>query len=360
MPRRSEMMRSARSGSEQSRQSNDQFVGHTGLLFGTLALHHRQARERVDARQINAVGGEGVLVLQAHARQFHQISPMLPVRVYCIPPGSSRIPAVMAGLVPAIPIVVLRHCQLDRDRRGIGDDIEARAAVTDYVYEIACSGGPEQEAAVQAWADRDAAPIWTALPGLSAVDLYQPVRGGTHDPFNSDGPGPLLMAMLQFPTRQALAGALAQPRFQRSLSDMPAGPTFTGTSFGRRFYPTAGAPNPGPLSAPFSYVVRYHHPAEDVAAFVSHYLADHPPILGKLPEIRSVLCYLPFDADVPGLLPPADYMLGNEVVFDSPEAFNAAMASPVRLELRAHYKSFPKFTGRNTHFPMMRRQLLPH
>jgi uncharacterized protein (TIGR02118 family) len=232
--------------------------------------------------------------------------------------------------------------------------------VTDYVYEIACSGGPEQEGAVQAWADRDAAPIWAALPGLSAVDLYQPVRGGTHDPFNSDGPGPLLMAMLQFPTREAMASALAQPRFQRSLSDMPAGPAFTGTSFGRRFYPTASAPNPGPLRAPFSYVVRYHHPAEDVAAFVSHYLADHPPILGKLPEIRSVLCYLPFDADVAGLLPPADYMLGNEVVFDSPEAFNAAMASPVRLELRAHYKSFPKFTGKNTHFPMMRRQLLPH
>jgi hypothetical protein len=50
-------------------------------------------------------------------------------------------------------------------------------------------------------------------------------------------------------------------------------------------------------------------------------------------------------------------MVGNEVVFDSPEAFNTAMASPVRHELRAHFKSFPKFTGKNTHFPMMRRQL---
>jgi hypothetical protein len=50
-------------------------------------------------------------------------------------------------------------------------------------------------------------------------------------------------------------------------------------------------------------------------------------------------------------------MIGNEVAFDSPDAFNAAMASPVRHELRAHFKSFPPFTGKNTHYPMMRRQL---
>ena len=131
----------------------------------------------------------------------------------------------------------------------------------------------------------------------------------------------------------------------------------TGTSFERRFFPVADAPNPGPLRAPFSYVVRYHHPAENVAEFVSHYVADHPPILGKLPEIRSVLCYLPVGAGASGILAPADYMIGNEVAFDSPEAFNAAMASPVRHELRAHFKSFPPFTGKNTHYPMMRRQL---
>jgi hypothetical protein len=232
-------------------------------------------------------------------------------------------------------------------------------ARSDYVYEIACSGGQDQDAAVRAWADQDASPLWTALPGLSAVDLYRPVRGGTHDPFNSDGPGPLLMAMLQFPTREKLEAGLADPRFNDSLGKKPTDIAITGTSFERRFYPVAGAPNPGPLRAPFSYVVRYHHPAENVAEFVSHYIADHPPILGKLPEIRSVLCYLPLDQTAPAILPPADYMVGNEVVFDSPEAFNAAMASPVRLELRTHFKSFPPFTGKNTHYPMMRRQVLP-
>ncbi len=230
--------------------------------------------------------------------------------------------------------------------------------MTDFVYEISCTGRGDQEAAVQEWADRHAAPAWAALPGLTAVDLYRPLRGGTHDPFNNDGPGPLLMAMLQFATKEKLQAGLSDPRFKQSLAGMPV--AATGTGFERRLFPLADAPNPGPLRAPFSYVVRYHHPAENVAEFVSHYVADHPPILGKLPAIRSVLCYLPIDVDVAGVLPPADYMIGNEVAFDSPDAFNAAMASPVRHELRAHFKSFPPFTGKNTHYPMMRRQLAPN
>jgi uncharacterized protein (TIGR02118 family) len=227
--------------------------------------------------------------------------------------------------------------------------------VADFVYEITCRGGPDQEGAVQAWGDRDASPRWAALPGLTAVDLYQPVGGGTHDPFNDDGPGPLLMAMLQFPTREKFEVALAHASFTQSVAALPA--RTTGTRFERRFFPLANAPDPGPLRAPFSYVVRYHRPAEDEASFVSHYLADHPPILAKLPGIRSVLCYVPLDGGTSGVLPAADYMIGNEVAFDSPEAFNAAMASPIRLELRAHFKSFPPFTGRNTHYPMMRRQI---
>jgi uncharacterized protein (TIGR02118 family) len=231
--------------------------------------------------------------------------------------------------------------------------------VADFVYEIACSGDRAGEGAVRDWVNRHAAPAWAALPGLSALDIYEPVAAGTHDPYVDDGPGPLLIAMLQFIAIEKLNDALSHPQFRQSFSGRPAGVAVTGTSLERRFYPVGGSAGSGPLRAPFSYVVRYHHPAQNVAEFISHYLADHPPILGKLPEIRSVLCYLPIDEGAPGVLPAADYMLGNEVAFDSPEAFNAAMASPVRHELRAHFKSFPPFTGKNTHYPMMRRQLAP-
>ena len=40
------------------------------------------------------------------------------------------------------------------------------------------------------------------------------------------------------------------------------------------------------------------------------------------------------------------------------EAFNAAMQSPVRQELRRHFGEFPPFTGRNTHYPMDRTRLV--
>ena len=56
----------------------------------------------------------------------------------------------------------------------------------------------------------------------------------------------------------------------------------------------------------------------------------------------------------PAELAKAGYMLGNEVVFDDVAAFNRAMASPLRRELRAHFRAFPPFSGANTHWPTTR------
>lgn len=228
--------------------------------------------------------------------------------------------------------------------------------MADFVYEVAITGDRRRQNAVETWFDTFAAPAWRSL--CTSIDAYTMIADGTHDPYVDDGVGPLLLAMLAFPTAEAMSQAIVAPSFVESLGEQPTDVIMTGTPFERRFYPVAGESRPGPLAAPFSYVVRYHRPAEDEAEFVAHYLADHPAILATLPRIRSVLCYLPLEA-LAGTLPTAGYMLGNEVAFDSPEAFNAAMASPVRHELRAHFRSFPKFSGRNTHFPMMRRRLVP-
>jgi uncharacterized protein (TIGR02118 family) len=229
--------------------------------------------------------------------------------------------------------------------------------MADFVYEVSCSGERRREDAVRTWSDAVAFSTWAALPGLSAIDAYVMAKGETHDPFVDDGAGPLLLAMLHFNTAEQMSHAIGA--LARSLDGLPQGVAITGTPFERRLYPIGGEAAPGPLTAPFSYVVRYHRPADDEAAFVSHYLADHPPLLAKLPEIRSVLCYLPLDTLATPALPTGNVMIGNEVAFDSPEAFNAAMASPVRAELRAHFRTFPKFTGRTTHYPMMRRRLHP-
>jgi uncharacterized protein (TIGR02118 family) len=227
--------------------------------------------------------------------------------------------------------------------------------VTDFVYEICCTGERAAHDAVRAWFEDMAAPAWLRLPGLTGLDCYIVTEDRTHDPFVDDGPGPLLIAMLQFPTAETLSRGIAG--IAGGLNGCPADIAVTGTMLERRFYPVADEREPAALRAPFSYVVRYHRPAEDEARFVANYLETHPPVLAQLPRIRSLLCYVPLRHQERGPLPAADYMIGNEVAFDSVEDFNLAMASPVRQEARQHFHQFPPFRGRNTHYPMLRRSL---
>jgi hypothetical protein len=248
--------------------------------------------------------------------------------------------------------------------RGRSPRLQAGEHVTGFTYEIALCGAPDQAAVLHrrlATGLREAA---AGLTGLLGVDVYTPFDGPARDPYNHDSGGPLMMLMLDFATRDALAAAVTGGPLPAPFA--PAGGvTATGTAFERRCYPVGEDAAPAPLQAPFSYVVRYHRPADDEAAFVEDYLASHPPIEARLPGIRAIMCYLPLsrqpDGDrrgARGLLPSADYMIGNEVVFDDDAAFNIAMASPVREELRAHFRALPCFAGANTHYPMLRRRLL--
>jgi hypothetical protein len=243
----------------------------------------------------------------------------------------------------------------------------------DWTYEVALRGAPEQPGVLQGllrtWLQTQLRDACAGLPGLASLDVYTPAEGQAHDPYNRDGGGPLMILMPGFTTRDALADAVAGGRIAAAARALAPGVAATGAAFERRFYPVGDDAAPAPLQAPFSYVVRYHRPADDEAAFVKNYLASHPAIQARLPGIRAIMCYLPLPLSSPLPLaeeggegdrgpPAADYMIGNEVAFDDVGAFNAAMASPARQELRAHYREFPRFTGANTHYPMMRRRLV--
>ncbi len=199
---------------------------------------------------------------------------------------------------------------------------------------------------------------FAALPGLAWLDLYAPAAAASHDPFVQDGPAPAHLAMLAFASAEALAQAARASAFAAGLAELSA---VSCTAMRYLPYPVAGESSPKPLSARFCYVVRYHRPADDETAFVAHYLHGHPPLLARLPGIRNVMNYIPMSLPLlwphAGAPPPADYMLGNEVVFADAAAFDAAMASPVRQQLRAHYRTLPRFTGRDTHFAMERTRL---
>jgi EthD domain len=213
-------------------------------------------------------------------------------------------------------------------------------------------------AANSACFDADPLRHWRDLPELQALDLYTPAAVPGVDPYVDDGAAPAHLALLAFSSLGALDRAADHARFKTGLAALGTD-ILTCTAMRRSEHPVAGTDAPAPLSAQFSYVVRYHRPAEDETSFVQHYLDNHPPLLGRLPQIRNVLCYVPLPWRHPAGIPVADYMLGNEVVFDHHQHFSAAMASPLRHELRAHFRQFPPFSGRNTHYPMQRRRLWP-
>jgi hypothetical protein len=223
------------------------------------------------------------------------------------------------------------------------------------VFELACFGPATAAGAARDWHDRAAA-AWRTLPGLVSHDIYVGVDDAT-DPLVDDGPGPLLIALLAFADAHALDDAIVSGALPAPLSHLPSGVRAVGEAMECRHYPVAHAAAPADLRAPFSYVVRYHRPAEDEAGFIANYIATHPPTLARLPGIRNIMCYFPLERpNPPGLAKPG-YLLGNEVVFDDVAAFNRAMVSPVRQELRAHFRAFPPFSGANTHYPMLRTRI---
>ena len=75
--------------------------------------------------------------------------------------------------------------------------------------------------------------------------------------------------------------------------------------------------------------------------------------LARFPGVRRI--EIATRIDWVGFLPypRAEHMQRNKVVFDSPAALTAALASPVRAEMRADFHRFPPFTGVATHYPML-------
>jgi hypothetical protein len=228
-----------------------------------------------------------------------------------------------------------------------------------WVYEIALRGAQPTSEILRNWFASGPRQALAALPGLSSLDLYTPADGAPQDPYNRDTGSPLMMLTVEFASREALASAAIGGAIEKALGAVPPGVEATAAAFERRFYPIGDTTAPAPLRGPFSYVVRYHRPADDEQAFVANYLATHPATQADLPNIRAIACYLPLDELLdrgPGLA-GAGYMIGNEVAFDDIAAFNVAMASPVRQELRRHFHEFPRFSGAVTHFPMTRVRL---
>jgi uncharacterized protein (TIGR02118 family) len=229
---------------------------------------------------------------------------------------------------------------------------------TAWALEISGSGTPDVIAPAQSWVASRIVPALAHLPGLTRADIYRPAAAQAKDPFVHDGMGPVALLMIYFRDLSDLEAAMCSTALDHALTATPDGVALTVMGLQRKFYPLQDGSFGTPDAAPLSYVVRYHRPADDEKAFVEHYAATHPPLLAHLPRIRAIACYFPLDALCHARLPSADYMIGNEVFFDTMDDFNAAMASPQRRALREHFEGFPRFTGRNVHHAMNREAIL--
>jgi hypothetical protein len=192
-------------------------------------------------------------------------------------------------------------------------------------------------------------PVLAETPAVSRALVHTPTT--TDDPYLDDGRPPALVLQLYFADVAGLDAAqrhlqiLAAPDV---LGSLRGAATTQQAMFARAF------PVPEPRERPTmcSYLVAYEGEAEDLDAWLVHYTTRHTATMAHFPNIREIEVCTRLDWQGALPWPHVNHMLRNKVVFDAPPALTAALNSPTRHEMRAEYATFPKFTGRVTHFPM--------
>ena len=193
-------------------------------------------------------------------------------------------------------------------------------------------------------------------PRLIEGHVMTPVHA--HDPHYAAElhTSPLLMMQLEFAEIADLEGMLRPHGYLQKLAHPehaaePDGAMASHHAMLTRRYPVAQPLQGTPADGVLSYMVEYEGPAKDENAWHQFYVEGHPPLLAKFPGIRKIEIYTP--AVMISALPFAlrKSMQRNKTVFDSPDAMNAAMASPVRAALRRDFHEFPEFSGAARHYP---------
>jgi len=187
----------------------------------------------------------------------------------------------------------------------------------------------------------------------------------TSDPYVKDGPPPSLVLQLYFAELPDLEAALSRTGHLGVLASRAEFPVLAAAEVAQQamLVRLFAVPEPAFKTAPgepyCTYLVTYEGEAEDLNAWHSHYLDKHTGHMAMFPGIRELEVYTRLDWV--SALPWArlNFMQRNKVAFDSAEALRSALNSPVRHDMRADYKAFPRFTGPNKHYAMATRVVEP-
>ncbi|MBP1849601.1 hypothetical protein [Rhizobium halophytocola] len=205
--------------------------------------------------------------------------------------------------------------------------------------------------------------IIARTPGLSSGLIFTPETA--EDLFNHDGASPPLGVQLHFETLDELETAVGPTGHLQALSSPGVLSGLKGAKVTQQAMVVRPYPVDDPMlrtsegALPCSYVVHYPGPAEDINAWLSHYIAGHPPIMRKFPAIRSIEILSRVDWCGGIDAERVAHIQRNRIVFDSAAALEAALQSPVRHEMRADFHTFPPFEGGNFHYPMATETVLP-
>lgn len=192
-----------------------------------------------------------------------------------------------------------------------------------------------------------------AIPGVQSVACHR-AAAGARDPKIALESGPDLAIQLHFADLLALEAALAHngPVGSALRAQPAAGLAWQVQAMAARHYPVAQAWPQADARSGTSYLVAYEGRAVDDAAWLSHYLRHHPPIMARLPGLRRLEIHSRLEHRDESGLPTAQALQRNLVAFDDVPALSAALASPVREALREDYQSFPPFEGTSPHRTM--------
>ncbi|MAU96074.1 MAG: hypothetical protein CMP81_09330 [Fulvimarina sp.] len=191
------------------------------------------------------------------------------------------------------------------------------------------------------------------VPGLERARLYTPETAS--DLYNDDGHPPAFGIQLYFAELADLEAAIGSGGVLRPLAEPGTLPSLAGAEATQQAMAVRSfdVPEPAPPTpTACSYVVHYPGPAKDTNAWLSHYIAHHPPIMRRFPGVRELEILTRIDWIDAMPWRRVQHLQRNRILFDSPAALEAALHSPVRHEMRADFSEFPPYEGGNLHYPM--------
>jgi hypothetical protein len=200
--------------------------------------------------------------------------------------------------------------------------------------------------------------IWKLEKALAATPRLRKalvhMSSEADDPYVKDGAPPRLVLQLYFSELPDLEAALA--RFG-ALGDLTSHefPTLAQAEITQQAMTVRSFAVPEPKAPGCTYLVAYEGEAEDLNAWLGHYLDSHIPHMTHFPGLRELEVYTRLDWVSALPWRRVNFMQRNKVAFDHEQALTAALHSPVRHAMRADYKAFPPFTGPVTHFAMTTR-----